>query len=50
MNSRMFKIPQNPAAEKLKKFLEEENTEENAECCQRIKANKPTASRMKKGM
>lgn len=50
MNSRIFRMPQNPAPEMLKKFLELEKAEEKAVCCHRIRANRPMARSMKKGM
>lgn len=49
-SSMKFKMPQIPAPVRLKKFLELEKIDEKAECCQKIKAHRPMARRMKKGM
>ena len=50
MNSRMFRISQNPVLLKSKKFLLLANCDEKQQCCQTIRATNPRASSMKTGM
>ena len=50
INSRMFRISQNPVLLKSKKFLLDANWEEKQQCCQTIKATSPNAIIMNTGI